>query len=218
MKTDYFEQSMIYERASSECTALMIKLRDKRNAAEDRARKDENEPDPSFYTLVIDELKQIKRKFDSTANQYWELHKLEKPELDEDGINNLLVAVVSSWAADFEHALSRQNKAKTDELRDEAQYFVRDSIVSRIKRTHRQFVKRAHEHIGEIVEDSLRERDYAAKHHFGVNHNSERMRNRCPLCGSGMYAKRTKTGLFLVKCAGCYLTEIVKVEDEPWKN
>lgn len=211
MKTDYFEQSMIYERASSECTNLMIKLRDKRNAAEDRARKNENEPDPSFYTLVIDELKQIKRNFDSAANQYWELHKLEKPEFDEDGINNLLVAVVSSWAADYEHALSERDKAKESKLKDEAQYYVRDSIVSRIERTHKEFVERAHKHIAEIVEDSAKEVERARKYHFGCDHNSGRMRNRCPLCGGGMYAKRTKTDLFLVKCAGCYLTEIVKV-------
>lgn len=211
MKTNYFEQSMIYERAASECNSIIIKLRDKRNTAEERARKNEEEPDPSFYNLVIDEIKQIKHKFDSTSKQYFEMHKRERPDFDPDGINNLIVAIAGSWAADFEHALCKNNRAKAEELRDEALYLVKDSIVSRIERTHRQFVERAHEHIGEIVEDSAKEIERARKYHFGCDHNSDRMRNRCPLCGGGMYAKKTKTGLYLVKCAGCYLTEIVKV-------
>ena len=214
MQTDYFKESMMFERASSECNDIIIRLGNKRNRAEETARM-KGEAPPDFYDLVIEEVKQAKAKFDSLAKEYFAAHKRIKSELDDGGCQNLLIAIVQSWARDYEKTLSSRDKSKDDRLaslRAEADNLVRDTTVKRIERTHNEFVQTAHDRLFEIVEDSakaLRRTDGR-----GYDHNDfdgEHMRNRCPLCGGGMYAKRMKSDLYLVRCSRCYLSEIVKV-------
>jgi ssDNA-binding Zn-finger/Zn-ribbon topoisomerase 1 len=206
---------MMFERASSECNDIILRLGRKRNRAEEAARMNGEAP-PDFYDLVIEEVKQVRAKFDNLAKEYFDAHKRLKPELDECGCENLLVAIVQSWAADFEKAMSSRDDNKADRLanlRTEADHLVRDTTVKRIERTHKEFVKTAHERILEIIEDT--EKAKKRKDNNGYLHTDyyrEEMRNRCPLCGNAMYAKRIKSDLYLVKCTNCYLSEIVKVE------
>lgn len=214
MQTDYFKESMMFERASSECNDIIIRLGNKRNRAEETARM-KGEAPPDFYDLVIGAVKQAKAKFDNLSKEYYDAHKRLKTELDEGGCQNLLVAIVQSWAADYEKALSSRDENKADRLaylRTEADNLVRDTTVKRIERTHKEFVQTAHDRLFEIVEDSAK----ALKRTDGrgYDHNDfdgKHMRNRCPLCGGGMYAKRMKSDLYLVRCSRCYLSEIVKV-------
>ena len=214
MQTDYFKESMTFERASSECNDIILRLGRKRNRAEEAARMNGEAP-PDFYDLVIAEVKQSKAKFDSLANEYYTAHKRLKPELDEGGCQNLLIAIVQSWAEDYEKAISSRDDNKTDRvsyLRTEAENLVHDTTVKRIERTHKEFVKMAHDKLAEIVEDSAKAKKRinekgCVRNDFG----GEYMRNRCPLCGGGMYAKRMKSDLYLVRCSRCYLSEIVKV-------
>ena len=211
MQTDYFKESMTFERASSECNDIILRLSRKRNRAEETARMNGEAP-PDFYDLVIAEVKQAKAKFDSLAKEYHDAHKRLKPELDEGGCQNLLIAIVRSWAEDYEKALSSRDNNKIDYLRTEADNLVRDTTVKRIERTHKEFVQTAHDRLFEIVEDSAK----ALKRTDGkgYDHNDfdgKHMRNRCPLCGGGMYAKRMKSDLYLIRCSRCYLSEIVKV-------
>lgn len=214
MQTDYFNESMMFERASSECNDIILRLGRKRNRAEETARMNGEAP-PNFYNLVIDEIRQVKFKFDDLADEYYRAHKQLKPEFDEGGCQNLLIAIVQSWADDYEKALSSRDENKTDRLtylRTEADNLVHDTTVKRIERMHKEFVKTAHDKLFEIVEDSAK----ALKRTDGrgYDHNDfdgKHMRNRCPLCGGGMYAKRTKSDLYLVRCSRCYLSEIVKV-------
>ena len=211
MQTDYFKESMMFERASSECNDIILRLGRKRNRAEEAARIN-GEATPNFYDLVIAEVKQVKAKFDDLSREYYAAHKRLKPELDESGCQNLLIAIVQSWAEDYEKSLSSQDDNKVDYLRTEADNLVQDTTVKRIERTHKEFVQTAHDRLFEIVEDSAK----ALKRTDGrgYDHNDfdgKHMRNRCPLCGGGMYAKRVKSDLYLVKCSRCYLSEIVKV-------
>ena len=115
MQTDYFKESMTFERASSECNDIILRLGRKRNRAEETARMNGEAP-PDFYDLVITEVKQAKEKFDSLSNEYFDAHKRLKPELDEGGCQNLLIAIVQSWAADYEKALSSHDENKADRL------------------------------------------------------------------------------------------------------
>ena len=211
MQTDYFKESMTFERASSECNDIILRLSRKRNRAEETARMNGEAP-PDFYDLVIAEVKQAKAKFDSLAKEYHDAHKRLKPELDEGGCQNLLIAIVRSWAEDYEKALSSRDNNKIDYLRTEADNLVRDTTVKRIERTHKEFVQTAHDRLFEIVEDSAKALKRTDDR--GYDHNDfdgKHMRNRCPLCGGGMYAKRIKSDLYLVRCSRCYLSEIVKV-------
>ena len=142
-------------------------------------------------------------------------NKFGWPELDENGCTNLLIAIVQSWAEDYEKTLSSRDDNKAERLtylRTEADNLVRDTTVKRIERTHKEFVQTAHDKLFEIVEDSAK----ALKRTDGrgYDHNDfdgKHMRNRCPLCGGGMYAKRMKSDIYLVRCSRCYLSEIVKV-------
>ena len=211
MQTDYFKESMMFERASSECNDIILRLGRKRNRAEEAARIN-GEATPDFYDLVIAEVKQVKAKFDDLSREYYAAHKRLKPELDESGCQNLLIAIVQSWAEDYEKSLSSQDDNKVDYLRTEADNLVQDTTVKRIERTHKEFVQTAHDRLFEIVEDTAN----AKKRPNGLGYkfndfDGKHMRNRCPLCGGGMYAKRVKSDLYLVKCSRCYLSEIVKV-------
>lgn len=214
MQTDYFKESMTFERTSSECNDIILRLGRKRNRAEEAARMNGEAP-PDFYDLVIAEVKQAKAKFDSLAKEYYIAHKRLKPELDEGGCQNLLIAIVQSWAEDYEKALSSRDDSNVDRLaylRTEADNLVHDTTIKRIERTHKEFVKTAHDKLAEIVEDSAKAKkridgNGCVRNDFDGDH----MRNRCPLCGGGMYAKHTKSDLYLVKCSRCYLSEIVKV-------
>jgi len=211
LQTDYFKESMTFERASSECNEIILRLGRKRNRAEEAARMNGEAPS-DHYDLVINEIKQIKHKFDSAANDYYQMHKSQNKPLNENGCYNLLIAIVKSWAEDYEKALSSRDENKIDYLRTEADNLARDTTVKRIERTHKEFVQTAHDRLFEIVEDSakaLKRTDGRGYDHndFDGNH----MRNRCPLCGGGMYAKRMKSDLYLVCCSRCYLSEIVKV-------
>ena len=211
MQTDYFKESMMFERASSECNDIILRLGRKRNRAEEAARIN-GEATPDFYDLVIAEVKQVKAKFDDLSREYYAAHKRLKPELDESGCQNLLIAIVQSWAEDYEKSLSSQDDNKVDYLRTEADNLVQDTTIKRIERTHKEFVQTAHDKLFEIIEDSSNARKRPNGQGYKYNDfDGKHMRNRCPLCGGGMYAKRVKSDLYLVKCSRCYLSEIVKV-------
>jgi uncharacterized protein YaaR (DUF327 family) len=205
---------MTFERASSECNDIIIRLGRKRNRAEEAARMN-GEAQSDHYDLVINEIKQIKHKFDSAANDYYQMHKSQNKPLNENGCYNLLIAIVKSWAEDYEKALSSKDEKRQERINNlsvEGDNLVRDTTVHRIERTYKQFVKTAHDHVGEIIEDT--EKAKKRKDNNGYPHTDyyrEEMRNRCPLCGNAMYAKRIKSDLYLVKCTNCYLSEIVKV-------
>lgn len=202
---------MTFERASSECNDIILRLGRKRNRAEETARMN-GETTPDFYDLVIEEVKQIKAKFDRLSEEYYQAHKRLKPEFDESGCQNLLIAIVQSWAEDYEKALSSRDDNKVDYLRTEADNLVRDTTIKRIERTHKEFVQTAHDRLFEIVEDTANARKRPNGQGYKYNDfDGKHMRNRCPLCGGGMYAKRMKSDLYLVKCSRCYLSEIVKV-------
>ena len=214
MQTDYFKESMMFERASSECNDIILRLGRKRNRAEETARMNGEAP-PDFYDIVIEEVKQAKEKFDNLANEYYAAHKRSKPELDEDGCQNLLIAIVQSWAEDYEKALSSRDDSSVDRLaylRTEADNLVHDTTIKRIERTHKEFVQTAHDKLFEIVEDTANAKKRPNGQGYNYNDfDGKHMRNRCPLCGGGMYAKRMKSNLYLVRCSRCYLSEIVKV-------
>lgn len=211
MQTTYLKESLLFDQASSEVHNLIFRLRDKRSAAENAARQS-GEETPRFYDLLIADLKDLGRKYDEESNRLFAMHR-ESADLDGDGINNLLVAMVSSWAEDYEHAISRKDDQETKRLLKEAENFVSDTIVNRIDRTHKAFAETAHKKVAEIVEDT----DNAKKHRTPrgtTQHKGDWVRNYCPLCGGGLYAVRASKDSYKVKCTSCNLFEVVRVENE----
>ena len=206
MEINYLKESLTNEKCSGELANIMNTLRQKRTKAQEQARAN-GEDAPEFYDMILDELKSVKKTFDDRANIFWRMHKRANTELDEDGINNLLAAMIKSWAEDFEDALSHGRTNKIEWLRKEGENLVKDRTVKRIEDMHREFVKVAHGKFGEIYNDSLN----APKFHNQTDHSGAHMRNRCPLCNGGMYTKRVGKTLYLVKCSRCYLSEIVEV-------
>ena len=207
MKINYLAESMRYERASSECSNILIKLSNKRIKDEDNARKN-GEPLPDYYDIVIDEIKKVRSKLNAIAADYYRAHDLHTQEFDEDGCQNLINAVVKSWAEDCEEALSNGDAKGMEQLRKEARNLVDESIVDRIERKHKEFQKLARDRIVEIVEDT--EKATTNRQLYG-DMEGKRMRTRCPLCGGAMYAKQYKrSDLYLVKCSRCHLSEAVK--------
>ena len=210
MRTDYLKESNLYERAASECYSLINHLNQKRNAEEEQARRAGVEPLSDYYALVIDEIRGIKGKFESMAKEYFVMHKREQSDLNENGIHNLLAAIVKSWAEDYEDAISKKDGEKIVTLRVEGKNLVRDTTIDRIERMHKAFVKTAHDRLFEIVEDTANAPKYTTAHGT-TSYDAAHMRNRCPLCNGGMYARRIRTNTYLVKCARCYLSEVVEV-------
>ena len=209
MVTNYFDESMRYERASSECFNIMQRLRNDRAAAEERARES-GDKEPDFYGIIIEDIKAIKKKYDDLSAQYYKMHKSDNPDLDDNGIINLLSAIVKSWALDYETAISRGDAERMIYLRKEGKNLVKDTTVERIERKRKDFANTAHNRLFDIVEDTAKvAHDHTRTN--GVAQNDRYLKHRCPLCGGGMYAKRIKPNTYLVKCTRCYLTDLVEI-------
>lgn len=204
MQTDYFKESLFYDRAMSEIAATIERLRRKRNEDADKDRYGDH------YDLLITDLTYLRNKYKKQAEQFWTMHKQTEPELDDGGITNLLVAIVKSWAEDYETALCNNSQERIDYLRKEGRNLVKDSTLTRIEKMHQKFVALAHVNLFQIVEDTAE----ASKHrtpHGAIRYDGDWMHTRCLLCGGGMYAKRIGENRYVVRCTGCYLTEVVDI-------
>lgn len=211
MQIDYFKESLKYDQAAAECYALVDIIKKKRVKDEESARANGWDA-PQYYDLVINVLNEAKRKFQSEAKTYFDAHKKSETGFDFGAMNELLVGIVKSWANNYETAICRpvKDEKEMSKLRNEAKYLAKDTIINRIDRMHKQFVKTAHDRLFEIVEDTANAPKYTTAHGT-TSYDAAHMRNRCPLCNGGMYARRIRTNTYLVKCARCYLSEVVEV-------
>lgn len=210
MQTTYLKESLMFDQAASECHNMIFKLRNKRSAAEDHARENGEEL-PLFYDVVIDGLRDLREKYENEAEKLFQMHKQTCGEFDQDGIDNLMVAIAESWAADYEFALSRRDERKLVELLKEADNLIPSSIVERINRKQKEFSQKAHDNISQIISDTKKARQYKTPHGT-IQHKGSWALNRCPLCGGAMYAVRAYKDSYKIKCTSCYLFEIVRVE------
>ena len=212
MKTTYLKESIMYDCAASELTNIIFSLRKKYSQEADKARSAGEEP-PQFYDLIISDVSKIRNRYRKQSNALYRRHKELVPDLDEDGIENLMCALAKSWAEDYEKALCYKDdyrERRIEKLLAEAENVVTPNIVSRIERSHNRFVKMANDKIGEIVEDTEEARRIAKSCHT-IDHHADTMRNRCPCCGGGLYARKLNTNVYRVQCPSCSLFEIVKV-------
>ena len=220
MPTDYLKESIKYDCCSSECTNLITLVGQHRVLATDEARRNGEEP-PEWYDWVVEELSNIRSKFNDLADQYFKLHKSHQKSLNEDGINNLMNAIVGSWATDYEVALCSDDKnkdKKLDKLKDEADLMssayatvnIDDSIIKQIEKAHQQFKKTAHDRFFYILADTKFVDKRRASGVF-ADYCDDSMRTKCPLCGGNLYSKKVKSNLYVVKCTNCALSEMVRI-------
>ena len=199
-----FEQSMIYERAFAETNYLMENIRKKQLAAIAKG-EERNE----YFELVTNELRKMKEKFRKESDDAFIRHRNMEFDLDSDGIINLVVAVGSQMATDYEIALCKKNENDKAEIEafagDDGKLY---EILERIRVDKERFAKKAHEEILSLIRDTNELRK--ARDNQGMG--SKRNPHRCPLCKGGMYVRsKLKENTFLVGCTGCFLTEVVKV-------
>ena len=207
MQTTYLEECLRYERAVSECYSLLAHLNKRRTAAEETARRNGWEM-PDYFDKIVERVREMQKEFSDLASCNWKLHEeTEVKEYDEDGMNNLVIAVAKSWADDYEIALSHRNEKQIKELHDEGIKILGEIVVERVERAHRAFVKSAREDLKAIIADTNK----APKYNNRTDHVGSHMQTRCPLCGGGMYSRRVGANGYLIRCSGCSLSEMVEV-------
>ena len=207
---ELIKESMTLERAVSLCSALANEAAKRRNEANKGKRRPEDK-DESF-DLVINVINEARERFRSDSNQLWKQAE-ERCRLDDDGVENLLNAVIQRAALDYELALS--NRGFPDSIREIEEFFRGDADVftkadvsqvpKRIRMAHRQFVEIAHDHVKDIIKETSDNR----------KRNRDMLDNtyRCPLCGGGMYEwGKAYNGRHQIRCTGCNLAESVKVK------
>lgn len=217
MQTTYLKESLMFDRAAAECNAIIGEVMKRRTKADDEARASGDEPS-KHYDIIIDNLRALQHKYQCQADEMFEMHKRVHAEIDEDGLENLMCAIAKSWADDYEFALSNNDESDINRLRREAKLVssayltidLSDGIMNRIERAQEKFKKIAHAKVYQIVEDTKGAVKYKSAN--GTTHyNGSWMRNRCPLCGGGMYYKPMSKEAVQIKCTGCSLHEVVKL-------
>lgn len=204
------EQSMLYEAAYGEMGGIIESVRKKQIKNVEESLKNGEEPD-AYYDMVLDALKNVRKEFRAKSDAAFAEHK-KKAEIVENGMINLVVAIGEQMAVDYEIAL-RSGKVremiKIEECAEPVPSF--KDVLARIRRNHKQFVKKANEEIVDIIEDTKEIK--ARRDHYGLS--TPRNPHRCPLCGGGMYAKcELKPRRYLVCCTGCFLQEVVTLPNE----
>ena len=207
---ELIRDSMTLERAVSLCGSLANEAAKRRNEANKGKRRPEDK-DESF-DLVINVINEARDRFRSDSNRLWKQAE-ERCRLDDEGVENLLNAVVQRAALDYELALS--SRGFSDSIREIENFFRGDADVftkadvtqvpKRIREARQRFVEIAHDHAGEIIEETKANR--AARKDMCDNSI------RCPLCGGGMYEwGKAYNGRHQIRCTGCNLAESVKVK------
>ena len=213
MKIDYLSESIKYDAAANELGEIATTLRNKRNRQADEFRREGKEP-PQFYDILIDDVLQLRDKYLDQSSVFFQRYKQLERDFDENAVNGLLCAISVQWAHDYEDALcskdyNREERIKT--LKDEARYVVTDRIVRRIDDARKKFVAIARTHFDEILEDTKQERERVIATKRSADYLRPTMRNRCPCCGGGLYAKKIDKNTYQVRCPTCSLFETIRV-------
>lgn len=207
---ELIKESMTLERAVSLCSSLANEAAKRRNEANKGKRRPEDEDES--YDLVINVINEAKDRFKADSDQLWKQAE-NRCRLDDDGVENLLNAVIQRAALDYELALS--NRGFPDAIREVEEFFRGDADVftkadvtevpRRIRMAHRRFVEIAHDQIADIIRETKENR----KAGRDMCDNSV----RCPLCGGGVYEYGVPyNGRHQVRCTGCNLSESVKLK------
>ena len=198
-----FDKSLLYERVCSELFHIITNLKSDAARAAERAVKDGEEVS-QHYDIIKAELKKLLNKYRAMSDDAYKKHKENHPIISDYGLEELWNAVIVTAAQDYEVALCNKDK---DTLKEVEEFLDRDcNILSRIRADYGKFIDKAHRDIESIMQV----KPIVRKYHRGFNDPINK--NRCPLCGGGMYVKsKLKTNVYLVACAGCELTEAVTV-------
>lgn len=209
--------SMEYERKFGDITNKLFTLGQEIVKEEDKAREEGRKPDPSMYKRY-EELSKLRKKYRKLSDDAFNRHKakIRPRDLDDEGVQRIYIAVMQRAAMDYENALS---KGHTKEI-EKIERFGKDSgerakeILSRIKSDAARFKEKAESEIDAILATTMdingkhRSRDYYC--------NKSLNKNRCPLCGGGMYVKKihkvNDKVQFKVMCTGCNLSAVVERE------
>lgn len=213
MKIDYLAESIKFDAAANELGEIATTLRNKRNRQADEYRLEGKEP-PRFYDILIDDVLQLQNKYLDQSSVFFQRYKQLERDFDENAVNGLLCAISVQWAHDYEDALcskdyNREERIKT--LKDEARYVVTDRIVRRIDDARKKFVAIARTHFDEILEDTKQERERVIATKRSADYLRPTMRNRCPCCNGGLYAKKIDKNTYQVRCPTCSMFETIMV-------
>lgn len=216
--SEIISKSLLYERAFSKLSVLILKERTQRNVDLHCAKAAGEDRDKSWDVLISD-LEKLKRKYRSYADELW--NGAEKNgAFQPDAVQELLSAVVLRAANDYELAVSGEGNA--EEMARIEKFAEEDAggftkiyfpdVLKRIRECQPKFARIARENILEIMAESERSR---RNHHADMSGN----KHRCPLCGGGLYTQTKRGSPYqIVCCSGCSLREVVEVRKKGRKR
>lgn len=194
---DFVNASMNWERVASKADAEIRKLSAAAKQERIAAKKEKREPDLSL-SLYADELRGVKHRAEKQAEKYWkQARELAVPH--DGNLEELLNAVVLKAVNDYETALFNRDTATMTTL----EWFLTDTITSRIKRKYTEFKRIARSHADEIA-------DYTKRIRKASGDMALHAKYRCPICGGGLYVyAKQYAGHRLICCTGCQCMEAV---------
>lgn len=206
-----FNQAMVYERAFSEALRVRNYIRDCQHREIDKG-----ETDPEMlmhYDILAREVQDIANKMQQLSDDAFKAHKAMNPFVQDSGIDNLSIAVIKQACSDYARAICDDDESVINEIKEFARSgdssLYSDANLFRILRTIDEAKERFAEIAKRRIDDIIRVTNTAK--HDGRIIVRRSNKNRCPLCGGGMYVRGTvRNRTATVGCTGCELHVRIK--------
>lgn len=207
---DLFNRAMVYERTFAEAIRIRNYIRDCQHR---EIEKGELDPEMLLhYDILAREVQDIANKMQKLSDDTFAAHKAANPFVQDSGIDNLSIAVIKRACSDYARAICDDDESVINEIKE----FARSDASLYTDANLRSIlfsIDKAKERFDEIAKRRLEDIIHATEtaRHDGrvlVRHSN---RNRCPLCGGGMYIRGTvHNHLATVGCTGCELHVRIK--------
>jgi len=203
-----FEASMHYERIFGYYSTLHNKVQEEYSKERRRAAAEGREPDTS-YEERLKNIKEKKVQFRKLSDTAFLKHKMMHPDIDEDGFDNLIIAIMQRAALDYGTALSEKDLVAQGELERFAAGYGQEltsidvtNLFEHIKFGYKRFCQIVVEHPLDIIAYN---KEIASKREDGERRFQYKY--HCPICkgqithhSTGRQAKRVGTAF---RCNHC---------------
>lgn len=211
---EFVDESLKYDRASSRMQVIIADLIERRRDDKRFDLHNGNTPDKAFDEMIND-LKKLQKGYREESDRLWakvELYKGVHRKAWEDLAN----AIVQMAIEDYERAISgkrdEEEKMLIEKFADNCDNGYMNlsklkitALLQRVNRNHEKFVVYAHENAKGIIAETAQ-----------LRANHKEMRNgtyRCPNCGGTLY-ETVMYGIHRASCTGCFLSEIIKIDEK----
>ena len=201
---ELLKRSLIYERAKSMVEEAAQKVARDRKAHLKKIAVTNEEFDPA-YDLAFQELRAVQNQLGAKADELWKQMELTTEKFGP-GLQRLANAVLEKAAYDYEAALCGGFPDSEAEMRLIEKFAVQGAemyttldfseVLWRIRTVYKEeWLPTVKKIVPELREEKTR-----------------RFRNKCALCGGGLYYVHAKGQSDLIRCTSCGLFYTVKNE------